>query len=672
MFRGELRKLFQRSATRILLLILLATNGFLVWNQALPGSLPYYRMEAKHILSLYRALPQDAAQAWDALEQQRAAMTEEWTAELLTRDIYTERTLFSAVMNRVEPIARYHAILEEIDENADTLLSTGRYASDSFGYGNIVTSRETYRALRDVQPQMLYSGAVELLAGGRLTDLILLLCCILVGLELLTAERVNGTMALIKPTCKGRYPFMGKKILAGIFMAFLGTCVLYGSNLAIGFVRCGGLPLNVPVQSIFGFVRSPWHISIGAYLLGFFAMKALWAVTVTAMVYLACCMGRSVLECCGIFLLFAVLGMKGLATGGDTVGLFAEYRNLNLFGEPVSLFVVSTAGMIAVSGLCFGLASVLHARTALKLPRRKGRKTHKIGRVSTNLLLYEARKLFLLNGALWVLVGLLAVQTVAYLQFDAYIGPQEKVYMQYSKHLAGAPNAEKDAFLAEEAARFAGLYAQRDEYYAAVSKGELKQEACEALCAAIQAQLEGEEPFLRAQRQYEQMKQGGYDYVCQSGYERLLGSEGKADALGLAVKLMLALSLGLSSVHSMETESQTVLLLNTVPCKEESRKRKSLLVTVYAVAAAVLTFTPHVLSIAEEYGLHGMLSHGNSVQLLKLGLPTILAELCIYGAVISGLAVLAAHGIAWISRKTGNTTATVLLSSAWIPLLLLL
>jgi hypothetical protein len=91
-------------------------------------------------------------------------------------------------MERVEPIACYDAILNEIDENAETLLLTGRYEPDTFGHRNILKSREQYRGLSDVQPEVLYSGAVELLPGGRITDLILLLFCLLVGLEILVGE----------------------------------------------------------------------------------------------------------------------------------------------------------------------------------------------------------------------------------------------------------------------------------------------------------------------------------------------------------------------------------------------------------------------------------------------------------------------------------------------------
>ena len=680
MIRSEIKKLLQRLSTRIILLVLITVNGFLVWNQQLPGTERYYSMDASHILSLYAALPEDPGQALIALEQRNDSLLESIIREtdagaLLTPDVYTERKLFSNAIERVEPIAHYDAILNEIDENAETLLLTGRYEPNTFGYRNILKSQEKYRGLTDVQPEILYSGSIELLPGGRITDFILVLFCLLVGLELICSERINGTMALIKPTVRGGGSLITAKILAGLFLALTGTFVLYGTNLVIGLIRCGMISLKAPIQSVFGFIRSPWKISIATYVLGFFSIKFLWASSVTASIYLACGLGNSVLESCGIFLLTCTPSLVmqksvlSFLSTGDTVRLFSEYRNLNLFGRPVSAFSVSILVMILVSAVCFGFAAAIHIRSSPTVSDRKRKHIRKTRRISVNLLLLEARKLFLLNGAIWVLIVLMAVQFVAYLNFDAYIGPHERLYMQYSEKLSGPADQEKDAFIAEEAARFAELHGQMDEYSQAFSSGQMKQEAYEALCSGIMRQLESEEVFLRAKDQYDRMKMLGYDYVCQTGYERLLGSEGQRDAVVLTIQLIIALILGLASIHSIETESNMVFLLNSVPGKQDSLRAKAILATVYAIAVAVITFVPHLLTISHAYGLPGLSASGNSVPLLRMGTHTVFGGLCIYAAAIIGLAILTAHVVSLISKKSGNITSTIIMSSVLlIPL----
>lgn len=666
MVRSEIRKLFQRLSTRIILLVLLAANGFLVWNQQLPGAAQHYKFDASHILSLYSALPDDAASALKALSQQDDALLEAMFQEtdagvLLTSDIYAEHKLFSNVMERVEPIACYDTILNEIDENAYTLLLTGRYEPDTFGHRNILKSQEQYRFLSAVQPEVLYSGAVELLPGGRITDLILILFCLLVGLELITSEKTNGTLQLIKPTFQGGDRLITSKVLAGLVLALAGTFLLYGMNLVIGFLRCGMIPMDAPIQSVFGFIRSPWRISIGMYVLGFFCTKFLWAASIIAIVYLACSLGKSVLGSCGIFLILCA--PLSLLLTGDTVRLFSEYRNLNLFGWPVSSFFASILGMLLVSSAGFILTAAIHKKTSPVIADRRSRNTGSLRRVSVYLISYEARKLFLMNGAAWVLTGLMAVQTVAYLNFNAYLSPQERLYMAYSEKLEGKASPEKDAFIEEEAAGFADLYAQMEEYTDALSNGQMQQETFEALTSRINRQLESEEVFLRAKNQYDRMKAQGYDYVCQTGYERLLGSEGQKDALILLIQLMIALILGLASIHAGETETNMIFLLNSVPGKQKSRKAKGILATVYAVIASVITFAPHITAIVKNYGLSGLFACGHSVPLLRMGTATVLAGLCIHAAIIIGMSIVVAHVVSLISKKSGSITNTIITSS---------
>ena len=666
MIRSEIRKLFQRLSTRIILLVLLAANAFLVWNQPLPGAEQYYQFDASHILSLYSALPDDAASALKALEQQDDALVEAMILEtdagsLLTSDVYTEHKLFSNILERVEPVARYDTILTDIDENAQTLLLTGRYEPDTFGYRNILKSQEQYRELSDVQPEVLYSGAVELLPGARISDLILLLFCLLVGLELIGAEKTNGTLQLIKPTFQGGNHLITAKVLAGLVLALAGTLILYGTNLVIGFLRCGMISMDAPIQSVFGFVRSPWRISISIYILGFFAMKYLWSASVAAIVYLACSLGKSVLGSCGIFLILCA--PLSLPLTGDTVGLFSEYRNLDLFCWPVSSFFVSILGMLLVSSAGFILTAAIHKKNSPIIADRRSKNTGKVGRVSVNLISYEARKLFLMNGAVWVLAGLMGVQIVTYLNFNAYFSPQERLYMAYSERLEGKADPEKDAFIEEEAARFADLYAQMEEYAYTYSNGEMQQEAFEAISSRIARQLESEEVFLMAKDQYDRMKAQGYDYVCQTGYERLLGPEGQEDALILSIQLMIALILGLASIHAGETEMNMVFLLNSAPGHQRSRRVKGILATVYAVTAAVITFAPHITAIAKNYGLSGLFACGHSVPLLRMGTQTVLTGLCIYAAIAICLAILMAHLVSLISQKSGSIASTVVMSS---------
>jgi hypothetical protein len=54
---------------------------------------------------------------------------------------------------------------------------------------------------------------------------------------------------------------------------------------------------------------------------------------------------------------------------------------------------------------------------------------------------------------------------------------------------------------------------------------------------------------------------------------------------------------------------------------------------------------------------------GHSVPLLRMGTPTVLSGLCIYAAIAVGMAILMAHVVSLISKKSGSIIATIILSS---------
>lgn len=99
MVKYEIRKLFQKTSTRLLLLILFLANAYLVWNQRLPETERYDSITVQQIQSLYAALPDDPDSALAALNQQNNILLDAlWNGAydgvLLTEDLYTECRLF--------------------------------------------------------------------------------------------------------------------------------------------------------------------------------------------------------------------------------------------------------------------------------------------------------------------------------------------------------------------------------------------------------------------------------------------------------------------------------------------------------------------------------------------------------------------------------------------------
>ena len=677
----EFRKPLNSKLTVILMALLLLANGLVTWGQQLPGTYSYTNVRSEHIRTLYAALPEDGEQALAALEQKeellRQAIYEEafpdapYTADpgsLLTGDLYSERTLFETVMTRIRPVVEYSALLDTIRDNSDTLLLTGRYDPDSFHYRNVIRSARVYEELRNTQPLLLYSGAVELLPGNGITEVMVVLLCLLVASELLFSERSQGTLALCKPTCRGALPLIGSKLLTAVLWGTAGTLCLYGTNLLIGLIRCGSIDMGAPIQSVYGMIRSPFRITVGQYVLLFLGMKVLWVAGVMSLACVAAYVGKKLWQCMGIFLLMG--GVCILAPGsllnpfasGSAETLFGDYWNLNVIGLPVSNL---TATVVLLSSLCliaFGTTMLLHVKLPPLISASHRRQCRKAPSISISLLQHEAWKLLIMNGALWILLALIPIQALIYSQFPTFIPPSEKLYIQYSQILSGAPNAEKEAFLTREEARFAELYAQLDVYSEALFRGELSEEAYTVLTGSVNRKLENEPVFCKARDQYRTAEAEGSDYVCLSPYDRLIGREGKKELLRQTVLLLLVLSLGLSGTYAAEHETGMHQLLTTTEGENASRKRKTLLAVLYGIIATMILYTPQIVAVVDLYGLTGLSSPAGSVPVLSMQLGTVWTALLFYAFLILSLSAGISLLILRISRYTQNTAHTCLLA----------
>lgn len=675
MIRYEVKKLLRQRVTVVLLLLLFLINGVVVWRMAVPGIQPYSQMNVTHILSLYRALPEDGVLALSALEDKREELTQAiWDGSdpggYLTEDIYTERQLFQTLIDRIEPVVNYSSILQEIDFNAETLLLSGRYEENTFAYRNVIASRRIYMELRNVKPEILYTASVELLPGGGITEIMAMLMGLMIALELVYSEREKGTMALCKATYKGGFSLAFSKILSGLVIGALGTGLLYGSNLLIGFIRCGFVNLSAPIQSIFAMIRSSWKVSIGEYICLFFGYKILWMEAVMAVAYVASYVGRRLWQCCGVFLLIGGLcflrpeSVLNPYTMGSTNELFGNYWNLNILGYPLSNL---TASVIALSGILicgFCLSVLLHIKQAPFIKEKNSSPKERSLRISSGLMGYEGRKLLLMNGGAYVLIVLILIQLFVYAEFPNRISPQEQLYIHYSEILAGVANEEKDAFIAQEEARFEELYHKLEEYDQALTTSAISRDSYISLTGEVYRQLESEVTFYRARDQYFYMKENGLEYVCLTPYDRLLGREGIKELLRQTIFLILSLVAGLSGVFATEYETGMIMLLRTTEREGQSYRKKGVLALLFGLMGALIVYLPQLLSIWRFYGLPGLGAPAGSVPILQLTLGKVWSTLGIYGLSIGGLTIGVSFGILCLSRLTKNTIHTCMYASA--------
>lgn len=679
----EIRKLFQKRLTLWIFLLLILGNGYFAFQSDSPGA--NYGYDAPQIRAVYAALPEDRSMILPTLDAQldllyEGLYEENYSGPLLTGDIYSDRSLLSAVRERAEIVLSYDVYLDSVEQNAIVLQQSGIFEDkNSFGYRNIEESRNTYTRLRGITPEVVYSGSIENLSNSRLTDIALLLICLLLALELVYAERKGETMALIKPTAKGRMPILTAKLSCAGLILLLSLIILYGSNLLIGIHRFGMVPMDAPIQSVYGFENSSWRISVGQYLLLFATLKYLWFLGITALLFLLCVAGKSLLRilvglCLCIVPSVLTLGSTGffgsfnLVGAGNTESWFRFYRNLNLFGIPVSTATVSIAFLFLLAFLCGISAFLIHRRSVPTLSRSE--KTPKIRsyRISISILRHEGYKFWISGGALILLVLLLGLQSFRAWRMDEQISPYDQIYVNYCTALEGEPNAEKDSFIQAEYDRFNAMYEELEQYATMLQKGEIDQNGYEMLCLNIDRKLAVLPFFERAVLQYTQAQEKGAHMVCLLGYQRLTGKEGRADLLWAAMLLTLALIMGLSGTDANEKETRMDTLIHTTIGEYSVRRSKGLLSAVYTLLCTPAAFVPYLLRLHSIYKFSGFASPASSVPELSIAFGTVAGSICFYGFAVILLGLGAAFWIRYLSRKIGNSVLTILLSAATLLL----
>ena len=688
MVKYEIAKLFHRRQTRFFVLLLCLVNVLVLFRLPLPGVSAYGDYSVTDVRSVYAALPREpqaAAEALTALEQRlfEGILSCKFDGPLLTGSVEREYSLICGVKERVEEAASHGTFLQEVEDNAQTLLLTGIYEDpECFGARNIRKSRQVFRELEGTPITLFYSGAVELLPGGRITDVLLFLFLLLLAMEGLLREKQEGTLSLIRPTARGGFPLLRSKMMGMLLLSGAAVLVLYGSNLLIAVIRCGAPDRSASVQSVFGFQGCPRSMTVGTYVLCFLGMKLLWAWGLCGLCALVGAltgdMTRFLLLLVPVLLpsvLFmgdhGLMGCLSLLRSGDTAARLGEYRNLNCFGVPVSVFLLSVASQLLLLLGTWMATALCHKR--LPVVRTKGHRSPSQGKLKPRLSLlhHEGKKLLLLRGGLWILLLFGVVQVGEARNTTYFLSRQERCYMSYSRVLQGVPNEEKDRYLEEEEARFQELLTRLEGYSQALGEGTLDQGTYNILSGSIFSELQDQQPFEQAKSQYERVKAEGLEYVCLSGYERLLGILGQRDLLRHSMLLVLALLWGLASIEAIERESHMHSLLSTTTGYGKVRRYKKLLCALFALGAALFAYAPFVWGIWQQYGLSGFSAPAGSVPQLVLSVGTVGSALGCYALCAVCFSLLCAFVTRRISALCGSTRHTILWASLTLELPLL-
>ena len=601
----------------------------------------------------------------------------------------------------------YEEFLDKVEIQAEAMKGTEAFGGSRFGQKSLERTKKIYARLHGIEPEQNYPDGLQYVTDYRITDFFLLLAVMALLMQLLIYERAEGLMGLLKPAANGREKLISVKMMVLVFFSAVLTAAFYGTNYilaaAMGLLGDG----SAVIQSLEGYLASPFSISVNEYLVLFLLCKWIGLVAVGCVFFLICILCRSMIYSVLVFVGAAIgectlwlsiedhswlslLRQFNLARILDTSAYFNDYVNINFFGWPLTATAAGALTVILAVVLSGVLAVEFFSREA-SVEVRKSSLTRYIKlpkfrmKASASLLRGEFRKLFFIQRGLLLLVLLLVVQFFTYQGEPFFMDEEEAFYQRYSAVLEGELSEEKKVWLQKEQERFDEQYQKLEIQYDRFEKGEIGQAILDYYISDLtpkQAEING---FEKARNQYAYLQQCAEDgnkvlYVYQTGWERLLGRQGQRAEIIDFAKMFVILILALSGLGSIERQTHTDMLINASAVGTRRADRfKAVLCSIFALSAAGITFPFRPLQLHQYYGLFGLNGSLNSLLMFADGpfsglhIP-IGAFLAVCFLLKAFIAVCVGQLIFFFSRKFGRDTSALLLSSIILltPLIILL
>lgn len=700
----EIQKLFSRKLTILILVVLFGLNGILLHHAAtepLSETSPLNRID---IAMGYASCQGQGAHAIQKeMEDWFAAYQGLWyvdddgnfhqptQAQLDAMTVFTEKIgldagIRSAILNHVQALNGYESYLDSVQETAQRLSASSLYANEnSFAHRNLKKTAQVYLPLYDVVLTTGDSSGVKLAFEGHTTTVLLLFAMVMIVLILTRAEREEGLLSLVKPTVHGRLGLIGAKIITLLLVLLVLTILFYSENLLLTGWLFGFENWGRSIQSLDGYLTSPWAITVGEYVPLFLFAKYLGLITAALVFFIACVVmpGRVAACITGAGILLIELGLyvgipyhsylsplrqMNLAAGLDTVTFFCDYLNVNCFGFPVSISAASlAASAVIMSGSIWYSCRCWCREETIMAASRKKRKTRKV-RISTSLLGHEAYKLLITCRGGLLLAVLILVQMFCYSGMNAYELESEIWYQQYVTQFRGAYSEVYLQAIQDALDWMESVYEQQAEYYAMADRGEISREYASYLAGKIEPSNSQEEALHRSKAQYDyltaQREQGKQvSFLSTTEYNYLLDDE--ASDVFDSAKLSFVLAVCFSIYFTMEDTSGMMLLIRPSPMgKRKVLGRKLIVCCGYLIAVWAVSFLPRIFGSAAIYPLNDLDFPAASLpQFASMPDGISIGEALVLMNVSRLLgAVIVTIGIALLAVKIKNPTSVLIVS----------
>ena len=702
----EGRKLFHRKVAWFVIFGLILANGLVTYYNIYRINEEGYCI--KDVSSVYEELDNKSNQEQHMWIQTQIELYYQGIQEGEQLFSYGTERVFHLILEQIKIISQYDDYLAEMDFQAEKMMKSSVFTEpNTFAYRNLLQTPKAYEHLKGVEVVSDFSYGVLILTDHQITDAFLLLSLIIFVMHLLISEREEGTLPLIKATKNGYGITIAAKAILLLLLTILFVLIFYGFNLVVSAKEVGLGDLSRPIQSLEGYISSPFKFTVLEYIVLFFIGKVLGIFAVISVFFLMCILCRNnVLSSLIAIFIFGIeaifcttidmhswlspLSQFNLIALLDTSHYFSNYVNINLFSYPVNIVIsgIITALIAIILGNSIGMYIYVTETSSQERRNWIGEKMKAKRRVLFftghyfSLLKHESYKLLIMNKGLLILLIFLGIQFFYFGDLVYIIDQEELYYQQYSTILSGKLSHDKEVFIQQEQNQFEEVEKEKERLMKSYEKGDIDDSYFDYLLAGLEINGYEERGFKRAQNQYQilntiEREKYPVEYEYQTGWNSLFAQEARQLDLIDYGKAFIVLILGISSFGSIEkmTNMDSIIAIS-------NRGRKAVIgwkvfiCICLAIVSAMISFLPRIIVIFQTYGIKGLQAPVRSIIEISWAFNdlSILSFFILYQVKRLFIVGLASIFILTVSYRSGNTITTMLISTAvlLLPIMILL
>ncbi len=618
--KSELCKLLSKRTVWILLL-LIAVNPLLQLYTIKTPNDDLYTLE--DYSALYREIGSvDPEEIPAVLEKKENSAATFWEAGLVRR-----------VSGEVSACLAYRDYLDSIEERVDEIAIMRKFVNDD-GYAlkNAEKTSEVYKKLKGVEPEVQDPMPLLNVTDNKLTDYLAIIMIFIISLNLVFYEKNENQLSLLRTAPDGRRKLMAAKV-AAMFLAVLAVLVsLYAVNVLVGRCVFGTMDFGSPIQSIYVYRQSPFRLSIGGYLLAWFAAKTLTCFLLGVFFML---MGAvfnniifvfvsSVVTVLAEILLFtkissthflAFLKYNNITYGIETGRMFSDYVNLKLFGSPGNTLIMYwILWSIVTAVLIFFVVNYLESVHETKAASSGWRSLRGGSECHTSVFRHESFKM-LFPGKCLIILALFCLFTIRWnpatrVQFDSV---DEVYYKDYMDRFYGPLDDEKREMIRAEQTKFDRLIEDMNADY---EQGK----SIFYIENKYRDDLNRQNAFglVRRHAEYLESVDGGWLFF-DKGYRILTDTKDflNRDIMQafVFVTVLIAMTFGIFGLDHRNSEVR--ILRTTYLGRRKLSSVKCILGVLCVLAAFSLVYIVHAVNVLRAYGTGGMDAPAASIENLS-------------------------------------------------------